>query len=1795
MLSVTESSLSLDKNLFQLTCIVSANDIRLSARTEVGQRQLLALVMGSGDLTFYYLSGEPGQLPIMRRVPWFADANKKITALCFDPSGCWLLVTGTDSGDLIFVSLSTGFQVGITYVRAKVSMLHICQDNNLDSVFLLWKLLLEQRKTGYAWPIDSSGSAVKVVTSNSELSSSSHNSLDLEYGNRNMPHLPTTRSRLQGLKQLSVEKLTNLRQRLAETRSKGAAAMAVNMHFRRESSGSSSDDTTGSPSQLGKQTTAEGTEAPVSHHVTTGPQPEKLSVQVGATFLCPQFAKGRDLLSGYYDPTSILTIHGMSLELIPLSVHKLASNSRDILVTDKFLYITDTERRKLSIVSSQLSESRLDGDAELNPDSIIQTYRMQGENEKILSVYKRTDYRKKHSGGDGESVSKVTFEPKSRGSSRERKSSQAPFTLPKSVKDLKLDTPSVDTCVIVTSNGVYEVSLRLSPTEVFMDLVLGHQALEKAEKLALVFGLNLQQLLEGAGDLKLNGREFPQAISLYKLSRCRHLKSVLKFAAGGHAAELLGYITLLFSTSGVDLTTSERIHLSNLAVMSYTEQVLRAAAGKIMLFKQFLKFLRENLHYDEVLAVNVAGQTGLWEVLQFLASFRGLHPERLAALYDPSSPQLRPGLKRMFKLSRRRERASGSYGSYSMHLDSLDLIDPVDELFVPCEDIVQTFLLVLLYLAKKRQAMSAMYMPQLMEKIQLAKDDDEDSEEMCPSLPVHTNTLSAGFSHVALIRNGAIYTWGNAVQGCLVSQLCNNMGRKPPLSDVEKGKVLAYKDQGLSSREIARRIERSPWVVNNFLKHGHDYGKKKSPGRPRKLSSRQERTIIRQLSAGTGPLMSRYSCPQQVSLMPSLKLEVISVSCGRQHTLALTNNGVYAWGSSQFGQLGIGKTGQSPHPRLVQQLCRERIIAVAAGQYHSIALADDGRKCIVVIQICGGHGHTIVLTAEGQVHTFGSSVFGQLGNGSNTKSSVPVHVASLTERITMVATSYFHNLAVSSTNKLYIWGSSPQVLRLQAQAQKKARLLQQQSCSTPPSPARNAQIKPEQDSLEASQTYHNPTFMDSELPVSSSQTSQPTNADKCQRNQSDAIKLGDNKVDSSHIPVTVNDPDVYRVPGSENSSVFSDFENANVGKPSSRSSLARRDHNLDLQGIESCLRFHCFTAKVKAKYTSLATTDEAYSIPTLIVSPTMEFKGLTASRSPVENNFDSGVTKTSNQTVKSDGIDDIQPHLLPQLIDTSLVVGPITQLGNGTRKEIVKPTPLSSPPPPGVSSKGSSQASGMHRSPSLSGIVTGGDKLRFRQVSCGCEFTIAQENTSTGKVWAWGNNSQAQLGHAPVEDSKPLEGKFVMLKTTKRVIKLPHGTQNSSDTPKEVPGLPSSTITFKYDNMSGMGGWYENWVGTSTELCPPLCSIEEPCYGLRTLHYAFQHFHGYYDSPYLSNKCLELENYQGAAKLAALDRHYHLALAYQLKALALSSAGNAFDLGKHIDTQCTNLNQEISQKISNFKKDLITNTANSNETKKTSTNFSEVSNGVKDTNFNPLIVDAKDNNSHISMTNGNSNYTELNENIGTNTPTQGEENIINHTSSQSKDMKATSESNGVCIMPNDKKTESEKVTKNPTEEVENRNKRNSEIHSNFTKSKENEVAMNDNSREKSRVGFVEKIHTEVDIESTNKTKDSISDMGVKAPEGKTEPSPSDEVTEEINSSSSISTPESLASTNAQDSEMHAFAVQGGTEQMSEGHRYLTSPDSSTSPLASEEQSLQSPETFLPQETPRSSDINLVPI
>ena len=52
------------------------------------------------------------------------------------------------------------------------------------------------------------------------------------------------------------------------------------------------------------------------------------------------------------------------------------------------------------------------------------------------------------------------------------------------------------------------------------------------------------------------------------------------------------------------------------------------------------------------------------------------------------------------------------------------------------------------------------------------------------------------------------------------------MGRKNCLNQKEKTKITAYRDWGLSYRQIATKISRSHSVVRNLIMKGENYGKK---------------------------------------------------------------------------------------------------------------------------------------------------------------------------------------------------------------------------------------------------------------------------------------------------------------------------------------------------------------------------------------------------------------------------------------------------------------------------------------------------------------------------------------------------------------------------------------------------------------------------------------------------------------------------------------------------------------------------------------------------------------------------------------------------------------------------------------------------------------------------------------------------------------------------------------------------------------------------------------------------------
>jgi hypothetical protein len=194
-------------------------------------------------------------------------------------------------------------------------------------------------------------------------------------------------------------------------------------------------------------------------------------------------------------------------------------------------------------------------------------------------------------------------------------------------------------------------------------------------------------------------------------------------------------------------------------------------------------------------------------------------------------------------------------------------------------------------------------------------------------------------------------------------------------------------------------------------------------------------------------------------------------------------------------------------------------------------------------------------------------------------------------------------------------------------------------------------------------------------------------------------------------------------------------------------------------------------------------------------------------------------------------------------------------------------------------------------------------------------------------------------------------------------------------------------------------------------------------------------------------------------------------------------------------------------------------------------------------------------------------------------------------------------------------------------EVENRNQRNSKIdllHISQNKSETNQFVKDDNTpKDKSKEEFSDRICIQLNedlkpnselplMQCSTDTMQIASDKEerLKLENSKQETNflakPLDHLSskshvspieEEVETSSSVSTPESLILTNVNDSEIHAFAVQGGTEQMSEGH-HLTSPDSSTSPLVSEEQGLLSPEHSLPcanEQSSQNASVNFIPI
>jgi alpha-tubulin suppressor-like RCC1 family protein len=135
----------------------------------------------------------------------------------------------------------------------------------------------------------------------------------------------------------------------------------------------------------------------------------------------------------------------------------------------------------------------------------------------------------------------------------------------------------------------------------------------------------------------------------------------------------------------------------------------------------------------------------------------------------------------------------------------------------------------------------------------------------------------------------------------------------------------------------------------------------------------------------------------------------LSTAVGEGHSLALTAEGhVYAWGMNDKGQLGDGTTVDRSTPVAVIAsgiLLGKTVVAIAAGQKHSVAL-----------------------TSDGKIYAWGANDVGQLGDLSESSRSAPVAVyldGDPSHRpVTAISAGKSHSLALLSDGDVLVWGSN---------------------------------------------------------------------------------------------------------------------------------------------------------------------------------------------------------------------------------------------------------------------------------------------------------------------------------------------------------------------------------------------------------------------------------------------------------------------------------------------------------------------------------------------------------------------------------------------------------------------------------------------------------------------------------------------------------------------------------------------------------------------------------------------------
>ncbi|XP_055999241.1 uncharacterized protein LOC125654012 isoform X3 [Ostrea edulis] len=1039
--------------LFQLVRLMSIRDDGDTGKTtivnkyawiEAGEDNLLALYNTNGYLLLRYASS--GKVPTCQQLTW--PQEKPICTMCFDPTVSWLLIVTEDATLFIIPArsiLDKSARVNQIWSLDDVTITKIKKTKGLPSAVIWWHTLDDQQiaiigtKSGEIEIVDL---IKRCIVNELEVDGSIVN-LDLIQDDQQM----ATYLLITG--QAGIQWKLLLESRISEV-----------VKFDLEVTDLGYDQIDGRHLPVISVTA-------VTEETKQIFLPLRLYQFQRSVALSPQNAKGRHFIAAHDNKSSTYQVFDSNMEHSPLFVYKLPLGACNIILSDKTIYTTTrlAGEKKLLVIANQKAETSVEDQKEFNKEAVLQHFDLPVD-EKLLTVVKKSFPFYWHDKRE-ENLKQQMLKNKETGL-WDQDDDRILGTYGGAYRSFEIQINGhtvLNGCLIITDSAVYELRPRISPERLFLDLALGKSEGGVTDNLGIALGLDINTLYELSAENCVQSQNYDRAIKLFKMAKSSFMKRVSCFAKHGRVQEVMSHLRLALGDRASDLTTVEKKQLSNMAIYCYI-YLLKQGAGEERLKDTFLEFLISNFFYDEQMTLGILAENNLTDVLLEVAKSRGLliealnllaknnhftlHPdmitglvakgfsnhmiqaskgvflelmspsslvellcgkpdlalrcyrlfqpvlqeldvsqlETLAQVFDPSRSPLRVQLCK-YMGSRHR---TASISSISSDGESGILVDGMTDV----SKLVEFFLYIVIHLNRRREEDGDRLPVQELMSISTKEVRQRAGSHIHASQPVprrkrlsyQPRPIGAGPQHVALVRNGDLFTWGRTSQGRL----------------------------------------------------GH----------------------------GELALENTVSPPCRVETLHMLQIRVLSVSCGGEHTVALTQQGVYGWGSSRYGQVGTGTTHIYSRPMQVEALSCASCVDVVCGQYHTLALTAEGDVYswgwgvhgqlghgsvedvltptkvadltpLHVSHIQAGHCHSLVLTEQGAVYAFGCGFFGQLGLGNNKKSSVPVKVNTLPEKIAIVGTRYFHNVAVSMSNKVYTWGCHPYNLRFVTHAARKAR------------------------------------------------------------------------------------------------------------------------------------------------------------------------------------------------------------------------------------------------------------------------------------------------------------------------------------------------------------------------------------------------------------------------------------------------------------------------------------------------------------------------------------------------------------------------------------------------------------------------------------------------------------------------------------------------------------------------------------------------------------------------------------